>query len=97
MCTCDDCNLDVLNVKGDFPYSQDKSQVVLKAPSDSLKLSLTAILQDFRKKVLLEENATALVSVELCTGLTDQGNEKITTNCENDLTLYGVSSGQYCS
>ena len=47
-------------------------------------------------------HATALVGIEMCTGLTNQAIANIATNCscihsENDVLKFGVTSRVYCS
>ena len=97
---CDNCNVEVVQTEHFIPTCSshhESAHTVVNVPSESIKLSLKQQLKELRQKLSSQTHSTALVGVELCTGLTDQVIENITTNClciqnESDIMVYGVTS-----
>ena len=105
LCMCDNCNVEVVQTEQFIPTCSshhESAHTAVKVPSESIKLSLKQQLKELRQKLSSQTHSTALVGVELCTGLTDQVIENITTNClciqnESDIMVYGVTSEVYCT
>ena len=107
VCMCEDCNPDAsfhdqLSESVPFPSSRELSTQDFSTPPKSVQMRLKEQLAEYRESLLSEAHATALVGIELCSGLTDQTIANIATNClyihcESDLLKFGVTSRVYCS
>lgn len=85
-----------------FPSSCELSTQDPVTPPKSVQVMLKEQLAEYRESLRSEAHATALVGIELCSGLTDQTIANIATNyiyihCESDLLKFGVTSRVYCS
>ena len=104
VCMCEDCNPDVsfhdqLSESVPFPSSCELSTQDSVTPPKFVQVRLKEQLAEYRESLLSEAYATALVGIELCSGLTDQTIANIATNihCESDLLKFGVTSQVYYS
>lgn len=81
---------------------QDSNAGASNAP-ETIQATLKEQLTTYRKQLSKKfAHTTALVGIELCTGLTDQTITSIAANClnihcEDDVLEYGVTSRVYCS
>jgi len=111
ICMCEDCNPDVSlhdHLRDSVPFlslcehsaqEHSKTAAASKSLQVTLKEQLT-VYRDFVSQGLT--HATALVGIEMCTGLTDQTIANIAINCleihsESDLLKFGITSQVYCS
>ena len=102
VCMCDDCNTDV-NCYPLLNFSaQESSSVVAVHVPESVQVTVKEQLAAYCMNLMSHTHATALVGIEMCTGLTNQAIANIATNCscihsENDVLKFGVTSRVYCS
>ena len=109
VCMCDDCNTDVncySQLQDSGPLlnfsAQESSSVVAVHVPESVQVTVKEQLAAYRMNLMSHTHATALVGIEMCTGLTNQAIANIATNCscihsENDVLKFGVTSRVYCS
>ena len=82
--------------------AQESSSVVAVHVPESVQVTVKEQLAAYRMNLMSHTHATALVGIEMCTGLTNQAIANIATNCscihsENDVLKFGVTSRVYCS
>ena len=106
ICTCEGCdfntNSDMCASPQPVPFvenSHASACTVPKTIQETLKEQLVAYRMQLSKKFT---HATALVGIELCTGLTDHTITNIASTClsitcEDDILKCGVTSRVYCS
>ena len=106
VCPCEDCDFNV-----NSPGSADSSTYAPPVPSntgasnapETIQATLREQLTTYRKQLSKKfAHTTALVGIELCTGLTDRTITNIAANClnihcEDDVLEYGITSRVYCS
>ena len=111
VCLCEDCDLnvnspaDVSNtcVPQPVPSTNGNSNAGASNAPEMIQATLKEQLTLYRKQLSKRfAYTTALVGIELCTGLTDQTITNIAANCldihcEDDILEYGVTSRVYCS
>ena len=107
---CDECDLNVNSPADDsntctpsVPSTNEDSNAGASSAPETVQATLKEQLTAYRKRLSKKfAHTTALVGIELCTGLTDQTITSIAANClnihcENDVLEYGVTSRLYCS
>ena len=110
VCLCEDCDFSVNSPADDSNACMCTSPVLsinqdsnARDAPETIQATLKEQLLSYRKQLSKKfAHTTALVGIELCTGLTDQTISSIAVNClnihcEDDILEYGVTSRVYCS
>ena len=86
-----------------YQYRAD-SQFEIAPVSKTIEKTLKERLTVYRDSLISEtlEHATALIGINLCTGLTDRNISLMATNClhvhsESDLLKFGITSRVFCA